>query len=79
LYDDDAAVTTTDPGSDQSTHQLDNAIAGTLAPTSSFWLLFVMVVPVLSEFLAERPTPTTRQVSSWGPPPQLLRHPGQRS
>src|SRR6476660_6005768 len=38
LYDDDAAVTTTDPGSDQSTHQLDNAIASTLAPTSSFWL-----------------------------------------
>jgi hypothetical protein len=25
LYDDDAAVTTTDPGSDQATHQLDNA------------------------------------------------------
>jgi RNA polymerase primary sigma factor len=27
--------------------------------------------------LAERPTPTTRQVSSGGPPPQLLRDPGQ--
>src|SRR6476620_8322184 len=26
LYDDDAAVTTTDPGSDQSTHQLDDVI-----------------------------------------------------
>jgi len=25
LYDDDAAVTTTDLGSDQATHQLDNA------------------------------------------------------
>ena len=28
-------------------------------------------------FLAERPTPTTRQVSSGGPPPQVLRDPGQ--
>jgi hypothetical protein len=27
--------------------------------------------------LAERPTPTTRQVSSGGPPPQVLRDPGQ--
>ena len=27
--------------------------------------------------MAERPTPTTRQVSSGGPPPQLLRDPGQ--
>jgi hypothetical protein len=27
--------------------------------------------------LAERPTPTTRQASSGGPPPQLLRDPGQ--
>jgi peptide chain release factor 2 len=35
------------------------------------------VVPLLSEFLAERPTPTTRQVSSGGPPPQVLRDPGQ--
>jgi hypothetical protein len=35
------------------------------------------VVPLLSEFLAERPTPTTRQVSSGGPPPQVPRGPGQ--
>ena len=35
------------------------------------------MVPLLSEFLAERPTPTTRQVSSGGPPPQLPRDPGQ--
>src|SRR5215213_5607203 len=35
-----------------------------------------MVVPLLSEFLAERPTPTSRQVSSGGPPPQLPRLPG---
>lgn len=28
-------------------------------------------------FLAERPTPTSRQVSSGGPPPQLPRQPGQ--
>ena len=34
------------------------------------------MVPLLLEFLAERPTPTTRQVSSGGPPPQLLRDPG---
>src|SRR4029077_15427762 len=33
--------------------------------------------PLLMVFLAERPTPTTRQVSSGGPPPQLLRDPGQ--
>ena len=33
--------------------------------------------PLLLVFLAERPTPTTRQVSSGGPPPQLLRDPGQ--
>src|SRR6476619_1438644 len=33
--------------------------------------------PLLMVFLAERPTPTTRQVSSGGPPPQVLRHPGQ--
>nr|AAP74055.1 hypothetical protein PBD2.170 [Rhodococcus erythropolis] len=33
--------------------------------------------PLLSEFLEERPTLTTWQVSSWGPPPQLLRRPGQ--
>ena len=31
LYDDDAAVTTTDPGSDQATHQLDSAVAATIA------------------------------------------------
>ena len=28
-------------------------------------------------FFAERPTPTTRQVTSGGPPPQVLRDPGQ--
>src|SRR6476619_7434842 len=33
--------------------------------------------PLLMVFLAERPTPTTRQVSSGGPPPQVLRDPGQ--
>src|SRR6476659_3903785 len=33
--------------------------------------------PLLMVFLAERPTPTTRQVSSRGPPPQVLRDPGQ--
>src|SRR6478672_8969523 len=33
--------------------------------------------PLLMVFLAERPTPTTRQVSSGGPPPQVQRDPGQ--
>ena len=48
-----------------------------VAPTGWIWLLFFTAVPLLSEFLAERPTPTTRQVSSGGPPPQVLRDPGQ--
>ena len=48
-----------------------------LAPTGWIWLLFFTAVPLLLVFLAERPTPTTRQVSSGGPPPQVLRDPGQ--
>src|SRR5882672_9653233 len=48
-----------------------------VAPTGWIWLLFFTAVPLLSVCLGGRPTPTTRQVSSGGPPPQLLRDPGQ--
>jgi hypothetical protein len=48
-----------------------------VAPTGWIWLLFFTAVPLLSEFFAGTPTPTTRQVSSGGPPPQVLRDPGQ--
>jgi hypothetical protein len=48
-----------------------------VAPTGWIWLLFFTAVPLLLVCLGGRPTPTTRQVSSGGPPPQLLRDPGQ--
>ena len=54
-----------------------SGIADALASTDWIWLLFFTAVPALLVFLAERPTPTTRQVSSGGPPPQVLRDSGQ--
>ena len=51
--------------------------AGALAFTGWIWLLFFTVVPLLLVCLGGRPTPTTRQVSSGGPPPQVPRDPGQ--
>ena len=47
-----------------------SGIAGALASTGWIWLLFFTAVPLLLVFLAERPTPTTRQESSGGPPPR---------
>ena len=54
-----------------------SGIASAVASAGWFWLLFFMAVPLLLVCLGRRPTPTTRQVSSGGPPPQLLRDPGQ--
>ena len=54
-----------------------SGIAGALALTDWIWLLFFTAVPLLLVCLGRRPTPTTRQVSSGGPPPQVLRDPGQ--
>src|SRR5271168_4823268 len=45
--------------------------------TDWIWLLFFTAVPLLLVCLGGRPTPTRRQVSSGGPPPQVLRDPGQ--
>ena len=53
-----------------------SGIAGALASTGWIWLLFFTAVPLLLVCLGGRPTPTTRQVSSGGPPPQVLRDPG---
>ena len=42
-----------------------------VASTGWIWLLFFTAVPLLLVCLGGRPTPTTRQVSSGGPPPRV--------
>src|SRR5439155_22403334 len=48
-----------------------------LASVPRFWYCLLTAVPCLSGRLGGRPTPTARQRSGGGPPPQLPRGPGQ--
>jgi len=54
-----------------------SASSPSLNPASIVWYLLLTVVPFLKWCLGRRPTPTARQDSGGGPPPQVLRDPGQ--